>query len=86
MERKNDQQEENKLRLQFKPSLISQLKAAEVKKGFPLTEDEVMEIRDSAPCMAVNAQIFRISEEAQGYKDIDPENCWSEWCKIKTTF
>jgi len=84
MKSKKTSQKSTKLIFQFIPSLVAQLKAREDKKGSPLTEDEVIEIRDSAICMAVTPETFLITEKARGYKDIDPENCWKEWSKIST--
>lgn len=74
---------ENKLYYQFIPSLIAILKAAEDNKGTPLTEKEVINIRDTSVCMAVSKDVFLSVEESRGYNDINPENCWNEWCKIR---
>lgn len=81
MEKKQD-----KLILQFIPSLVSILKAAEDNKGKPLTETEVIDIRDSAICITVSLNAFQSVEESRGYNDIDPENCWNEWSEIRKEF
>lgn len=58
MASKNIPQKETKLKFEFIPSLVAQIKAAEDKKGTPLTEDEVIAIRDSAVCMAVTPETY----------------------------
>jgi len=47
----------------------------EQRKGSPLTQQEVLQARDKAVCMALP-----LSEKiALGYRDINPENVWEEW-------
>ncbi|MCX6180575.1 MAG: hypothetical protein NT150_01430 [Bacteroidetes bacterium] len=75
--------DENNFVLQFIPSLILLLKAAENKKGSALTEDEVLEIRDNALCIRVPINAANDVEKGRGYVDIDPENCWLEWQEIR---
>jgi hypothetical protein len=73
---------DEKLVLQFIPSLASVLLAAEKQKGNALTEEEAINIRDTSNCVAVTVEMFLKAEESRGYKDIDPENCWEEWCEM----
>ncbi len=61
------------------PSLVATLLSRERAKGTPLTEQEVIEIRDACPSIALRPEDVRKVEERRGYKDIDPENCWEEW-------
>lgn len=61
------------------PSLVATLLNRERAKGSPLTEQEVIEIRDACPAIALRPEDVRKIEERRGYKDIDPENCWEEW-------
>ena len=61
------------------PSLVSTLLNREKEKGSPLTEAEVLAIRDSAPAIAMPPDVAAKVEADRGYKDIDPENCWEEW-------
>lgn len=61
------------------PSLVATLLNRERAKGGPLTEQEVIEIRDACPVIALRPEDVRKIEERRGYKDIDPENCWEEW-------
>ena len=61
------------------PSLVAILLHAEREKGSPLTEAEVLEMRDKAPCIALPRDEAMAVAEARGYDDIDAENCWEEW-------
>ena len=61
------------------PSLVATLLNRERAKGSPLTEQEVIQIRDACPARALRPEDVRKIEERRGYKDIDPENCWEEW-------
>ena len=65
------------------PSLVSTLWRRECDKGSPLTEEEVLKIRDEAPAMAVPAFAVKQIEESRGYVDIDPERCWEQWQKAR---
>ena len=68
------------------PSLVATLLNRERAKGSPLTEDEVLSIRDSCPSVAVPPDAARKIDEERGYKDIDPENCWDEWKEARKAF
>ena len=61
------------------PSLVATLLNKETEKGGPLTQEEVMAIRDGCHCIAMPAPAHRKMEESRGYRDIDPENVWDEW-------
>ena len=61
------------------PSLVATLLNRERAKGKPLTEDEVIQIRDACPAIAVPPEVAREMDEKPGYKDIDPERCWEQW-------
>ena len=63
----------------FMPPLLKMLFHLEKKKGAPLTEDEVLAIRDQALCMKVRASAAAAMAEKRGYLDISPEDCWKEW-------
>ncbi len=67
----------------FNPSLAALLLAAEKDKGSPLTEDEVIAIRNSSTMMMVPEESAAEFEKKRGYKDIDADNCWEEWCKLR---
>ena len=61
------------------PSLVATLLNREKAKGSPLTEPEVIEIRDSCPSVAVPIDVVAKMDAERGYKDIDPERCWEQW-------
>lgn len=63
----------------FIPSLISLLVSKAQEKGSPLTEEEVLAIRDNATAIVTDAEGVLAVAERRGYQDIDPEHCWEEW-------
>ena len=64
----------------FNPSLAALLLAAETDKGSPLTKEEVIAIRNSTTMMTVPEEAAHEMERQRGYKDINPDNVWEEWC------
>ncbi|MCP1374181.1 hypothetical protein [Dyella lutea] len=73
----NDQ--DDPLCLVFIPALVTLLYKAEQTKGVPLTESEVIAIRDHANCVALPRSMAAVGEKARGYPDIVAEHCWDEW-------
>jgi hypothetical protein len=69
--------------LVFIPALVAILHMLEKKKGSPLTEQEVLETRDKAVCMAMPASHAAQMEERRGYPDIVAENAWNEWQRVR---
>ncbi|MBS6082705.1 MAG: hypothetical protein KIC49_16000 [Pseudomonas fluorescens] len=69
--------------LVFVPALAAVLTAAESKKGAPLSEVEVCNIRDQATCIAVTFSIALAMEQERGYPDIVAEDCWNEWQRLR---
>lgn len=69
--------------LVFVPALVALLKAAEDRKGSPLSEAEVLEIRDNATATAVPFSAAFALETERGYRDITPEECWEEWQQVR---
>jgi len=65
------------------PSLVATLLNRERAKGSPLTEQEVLEIRDKAHAIVMEPDIAAKVEAERGYKDIDPENVWEEWQRAR---
>ncbi len=61
------------------PSLVSVLLRREQAKGSPLTEAEVLSIRDGSEAVAVPRDKVAAIVESRGYEDIDPEHCWEQW-------
>jgi hypothetical protein len=64
------------------PSLVALLSAREVRKEAPLTEREVLDIRDTAPTIAMSREDATALSGTRG-PDIDPENAWEEWRKAR---
>jgi hypothetical protein len=65
------------------PSLVSLLWRREKEKGLPLSEQEVLEIRDTAPAIALPLEGLAAVEERRGYRDVNPDNCWEEWQQMR---
>lgn len=65
------------------PALVAVLLALEDKKGAPLTEEEVLKIRDDAPSIAMPRIAANAVVEQRGYADLDPENIWAAWQKFR---
>jgi hypothetical protein len=65
------------------PSLIATLLNRERAKGSPLTEAEVLKIRDNCPSVAVPIDVAQQIDADRGYKDIDPEQCWEQWLEAR---
>jgi len=61
------------------------LKAAEDRKGSPLSEDEVLEIRANATATAVPFSTAFALEKERGDEDIAPEECWKEWQRVRSS-
>ncbi|NHC50999.1 hypothetical protein [Pseudomonas sp. AU8050] len=69
--------------LVFVPALAAVLTAAESKKGAPLSEVEVCNIRDQVTCIAVTFSTALAMEQERGYPDIVAEDCWNEWQRLR---
>jgi hypothetical protein len=80
---KNNMNQEDNLIVYPIPSLVATLLNREQAKGSPLTEEEVLAIRDTAPSVAVTREEAAKVDEGRGYLDIDPENCWAEWQRAR---
>lgn len=65
------------------PALIAVLLNREREKGSPLTEAEVLAIRDSAESTMVPRDIVPQIVASRGYEDIDPEHAWEEWNAVR---
>ncbi len=61
------------------PSLVSTLLVQQKAKGSPLTEQEVIQIRDACPSIAMPPDVAAKVDEGRGYRDLDPERCWEQW-------
>lgn len=65
------------------PALGVLLINLEKQKGVPLSESEVIEVRDKAVCMMLPLSAKVQMDEKRGYRDIDLENVWEEWLAFK---
>ena len=65
------------------PSLVATLLNKEKKKGSELTREEVEEIRDQLPCIALTPEKRKKVDERRGYDDIDPEWAWEQWREVR---
>jgi len=65
------------------PPLVVLLAHHEKQKGAPLTEAEVLSIRDRAVCIALPRSDARQMAEKRGYEDVSLENVWQEWNAIR---
>jgi hypothetical protein len=61
------------------PALVAILLNKEKEKGYPLTENEVLNIRDNAVCMMLPISAREKMEESRGYPDLNPEYVWEQW-------
>jgi hypothetical protein len=61
------------------PALVAILLNKENEKGSPLTEREVLEIRDNAACIMMPVSVVTQIEESRGYPDLNPEYAWEQW-------
>ena len=65
------------------PPLITVLAYHEKEKGAPLTEEEVLTIRDGAICMALPKSEAAALAAARGYDDIALDRAWEEWRTVR---
>ena len=80
----NENAEDENLILVFMPSLLALLQRVEELKSAPLSESEVLRIRDGGVCIALRASVAQAMEEKRGYADLDAENAWREWRKFRS--
>ena len=67
----------------FIPALVALLIHHEKQKGVPLTEAEVLSIRDKGTCVMMPTSRAIELDRKRGYNDIDPEKCWEQWLEYK---
>jgi len=67
----------------FVPPLATLLADAARKKGDRLTEAEVTKIRDAAVVMMVKPAEVAPLEAQRGFRDVDPEDCWRDWHRLR---
>ncbi len=67
----------------FVPPLAAILLRAEELKQSPLTQEEVLRIRDEARTTMMRSEIVAQLQISRGYRDIDPSNCWNDWLTLR---
>lgn len=67
----------------FVPPLAMWLARAEAVKGSRLTETEVVRVRDGAVCMMMAPAEAAKLAESRGYRDVEPEDCWADWHRLR---
>jgi hypothetical protein len=65
------------------PALVALLLNREQSKGVPLTEAEVLEIRETAACVMVPHDVVARIAEERGYEDIRPDHVWEDWNAVR---
>lgn len=75
--------DDNQLVLVAIPPLVTILLHQERKKGAPLSEEEVLAIRDGAVCMTMPYSVAAQVAKKRGYDDIRLENVWQDWNAIR---
>lgn len=66
------------------PALVVLLLDRERRKGSPLTEVEVLDLRDGCACIALPAAEAQTFLEKRGYDDVSLDNVWSDWQAFRT--
>jgi hypothetical protein len=65
------------------PPLATLLAHAEATKSSRLTEPEVVRIRDEAQAIMLPPAMAERMAESRGYRDVEPENCWADWHRLR---
>lgn len=66
----------------FMPALRVMLEAVEAKNG-PLTQEQVLTLRDRSPCITMDRRDAQALERKRGYADLDPELAWEQWQALR---
>jgi hypothetical protein len=69
----------------FMPSLASLLDRAEDLKGSPLTEVEVVRIRDEARVVVTPMDVVTAVEASRGYPEVDVLDAWESWQALRVS-
>lgn len=69
--------------IQCVPALVAILTRAEQLTGKPLTEEQVLKLRDANPAVVVEAVSAKAVEDGRGYADLDPADPWTAWRRHK---
>jgi len=68
------------------PALVVILLSVEKKKGSPLTEQEVVALRDKITVVVTAPADAKAVDDGRGYKDIDPSHAWEAWQVVRLQF
>lgn len=68
----------------FVPSLVTILLHQEKEKRSPLTEEEVLKIRDHATVIMLPLNVKVSFDQKRGYKDLNPNHCFEEWQEFRS--
>jgi hypothetical protein len=71
------------LAILFIPSLAALLARAEELKGSPLTQEQVVRVRDVAQAVVTRADAAAATVEQRGYAEVDPLNAWESWQAVR---
>jgi hypothetical protein len=71
--------------LVFVPALVAILHRAEQIKGEPLSQAQVLAIRDEATCITLPYSVAQTMDAERGYDDIRPEYCWEDWQAVRSS-
>ncbi len=74
----------NGLVLVFMPSLAALLGHAEELAGTPLTEEQVVRIRDAAVVVLTRPQPAAAVEARRGYAEVDATRPWESWQALRS--
>lgn len=70
-------------KIAFVPALVALLLAAEKRKGAPLSDREILAIRDNATAAIVTRDVEAALTQERGYPDIDPEDVLAQWARAR---
>ena len=70
----------------FVPPLAMVLGAAEREKAQPLTETEVLAIRDRSGAVMAPPEVAEKMTASRGYRDVEPEDCWADWHRLRVEY
>lgn len=68
----------------FMPPLLGLLTALEDDKGSPLTEAEVLKVRDTGVCITMEPGDVQRLERTRGYADLEPALVWPQWQALQS--
>jgi hypothetical protein len=67
----------------FVPPLATLLAESEREAGRRLSEQQVEAIRDRATVVMMKPEDAERMAESRGFRDVDPEDCWADWHRLR---